>query len=69
MRSSELMRRCANMSILDLGRIKSDWEAIGEISQEEKKGHSHSDCTYHFVFLPPSSKMTYFQAPESLLFD
>lgn len=37
MRNSELMRRRANVSTLDLGRIKSDLEAIREISQEEKK--------------------------------
>lgn len=37
MRNSELMRRRANVSTLDLGRIKSDLEAIGEISLEEKK--------------------------------
>lgn len=35
MRKSELMRRRANMSVLDLGRIESDLEAIGEISQKE----------------------------------
>lgn len=35
MRKSELMRRRANMSMLDLGRIESDLEAIGEISQKE----------------------------------
>lgn len=35
MRTSELMRRRANMSMLDLGRIESDLEAIGEISQKE----------------------------------
>lgn len=59
MRNSELMRRRANVSTLDLGRIKSDREAIGEISQEEKDGHSFSGCMYHFAFFPPSSKMTY----------
>lgn len=59
MRNSELMRRRANVSTLDLGRIKSDQEAIGEISQEEKDGHSFSGCMYHFAFFPPSSKMTY----------
>lgn len=59
MRNSELMRRRANVSTLDLGRIKSDLEAIREISQEEKIGHSFSDCMYHFEFFPPSSKMTY----------
>lgn len=53
MRNSELMRRRANVSTLDLGRIKSDLEAIREISQEEKKnGHSFSDCMYHFVIFP-----------------
>lgn len=52
MRNSELMRRRANVSTLDLGRIKSDREAIGEISQEEKDGHSFSDCMYHFAFFP-----------------
>lgn len=37
MRNSELMRRRANVSTLELGRIKSDLEAIREISQERKK--------------------------------
>lgn len=37
MRNSELMRRRTNVSTLDLGRIKSDLQAIGEISQEGKK--------------------------------
>lgn len=63
MRNSELMRRRANVSTLDLGRIKSDLGAIGEISQEEKDGHSFFDCMDHFVCVPPpptpSSKMTY----------
>lgn len=36
MRNCELMRRCANVSMLDLGRIKSDQEAIGEISRKEE---------------------------------
>ena len=53
MRNSELMRRRANVSTLDLGRIKSDLEAIGEISQEGKNGHSFSDCMYHFALFPP----------------
>lgn len=52
MRNSELMRRRANVSTLDLGRIKSDLEAMGEISQEEKDGHSFSDCMCHFAFFP-----------------
>lgn len=52
MRNSELMRRRANVSTLELGRIKSDLEAIREISQERKNGHSFSDCMYHFTFFP-----------------
>lgn len=60
MRNSELMRRRANVSTLDLGRIKSDLEAIGEISQEWKKMaiHSQTACII-FSRPPPSSKMTY----------
>lgn len=54
MRNSELMRRHVNVSLLDLGRVKSDLEAIRESSQEEIYGHSYSDYTYHFVFPPPS---------------
>lgn len=42
MRNSELMRRRTNVSTLDLGRIKSDLQAIGEISQEGKKTAIHS---------------------------
>lgn len=59
MRNSELMRRRANVSTLDLGRIKSDLEAIGEISQEGKTAiHSLTACII-LRFFPPSSKMTY----------
>lgn len=36
MRKSELMRRRANMSMHDLGRIESDLQAMGEISQKER---------------------------------
>lgn len=36
MRNCELMRRRANVSMLDSGRIKSDQEAIGEISRKEE---------------------------------
>lgn len=51
MRNSELMRRRTNVSTLDLGRIKSDLQAIGEISQEGKKNsHSFCACMYHFRF-------------------
>lgn len=42
------MRRHANVSTLDLGRIKSDLESMGEISHEGKDGHSFSDCTNRF---------------------
>lgn len=46
MRNSELMRRRANVSTLDLGRIKSDLQAIGEISQEGKKKQSFILCLH-----------------------
>lgn len=52
MRNSELMRRRANVSTLDLGRIKSDLEAIGEILQEGKKRPFISVCVYHFTLSP-----------------
>lgn len=54
MRNSALMRRHVNVLLLDFGRVKSDLEAIREISQEEIYGHSYFDYTYHFVF-PPTS--------------
>lgn len=53
MRNSKLMRRRANVSMLDLGRSKSDLEAMGEISQEEKDDHSYPDCMHHFVSFSP----------------
>lgn len=54
MRNSELMRRRTNVSTLDLGRIKSDLQAIGEISQEGKKTAIHSvpACIILGFFLP-----------------
>lgn len=55
MRNSELMRRRTNVSTLDLGRIKSDLQAIGEISQEGKKKtaiHSVPACIILGFFLP-----------------
>lgn len=60
MRNSELMRRRANVSTLDLGRIKSDLQAIGEISQEGKKT-AIPVCIIlgFFFFSSSSSKMTY----------
>lgn len=69
MRNSDLMRRCANVSMLDLGRIKSDLEAIGEISQEEKDGHSYSDRTYHFVFFPPFLEDDLLMRSEPVLYE
>lgn len=30
MRNPKLMRKCANVSMLDLGRLKSDQEAMGK---------------------------------------
>lgn len=53
MRNSALMRRRANVSTLDLGRIKSDLQAMGEISQEGKTA-IHSLAVYHFSFFPPA---------------
>lgn len=54
MRNSELMRRRANVSTLDLGRIKSDLEAIGEILQEGKK-NVHSFLSVCIILRYPPS--------------
>lgn len=58
MRTSELMRSCANVSVLDSGRMESDLRAMGGISPAEKellKGkkvtHSHPGCSV-FLLLP-----------------
>lgn len=59
MRNSELMRRCANVSTLDLGRMKSDLEAIGEISQEGKKRPFILRLHVSFYISPPSTALTY----------
>lgn len=59
MRNSELMRRRANVSTLELGRIKSDLEAIREISQERKKMAIHFLTPCIILRFSPSSRMTY----------
>lgn len=69
MRNSELMRRRANVSMLDLGRSKSDREAIGEISQEEKDDHSYPDCAYRFVFFPPFLEDDLLMRSEPVLYE
>lgn len=52
MRKSELMRRRANVSAHDLGRIKSHLEAIGEISQEVKTAVHSLTATTILRFSP-----------------
>lgn len=37
MRTLELMRSCANVSVLDLGRIEFDFQAMGGNSPAEKE--------------------------------
>lgn len=59
MRNSELMRRRANVSTLELGRIKSDLEAIREISQERKKWPFIFRLHVSFYVFSPFSRMTY----------
>lgn len=39
MRASELMRSCANVSLLDSGRMESDLQAVGGNSPAEKKNY------------------------------
>lgn len=55
MRNSQLMRRRANVSTLDLGRIKSHLEAIGEISQDGKTAIYSLTACIILRFFPPSS--------------
>lgn len=55
MRSSELMRSCANVSALDSGRIESDLQAMGGISPAEKiiiKGGKSVPFTLRLLSFP-----------------
>lgn len=68
MRNSELMRRRANVSTLDLGRIKSDLEAIREISQEGKNGRFILRLRVSFRVFPPSLEDDLLMHTEPVLY-
>lgn len=53
MRNPKLMRKCANVSMLDLGRVISDQEAMGK----------YCACIIS-IFFPLSWRMTYFYSQD-----
>lgn len=69
MRSSELMRRRANMSIFDLGRIKSDWEDQRGNFPGRKKRSFILRLHVSFCISPRFLEDDLLSGPESVLFD
>lgn len=60
MRTSELMRCCANVSVLDLGRMESDLQAVGGNSPAEKriiKGKKSHPFISRLLCFPTSSSL------------